>query len=35
MVVGGISYALLGAAIVKARALSPSRSQNFATRFYH
>ncbi|MGH7999035.1 MAG: PrsW family intramembrane metalloprotease, partial [Brasilonema sp.] len=33
MVVGGISYALLGAAIVKARALSPTRSQNFATRF--
>lgn len=34
IVVGGVSYALLGAAIVKARALSPSRSQNFATRFY-
>ncbi|NJM72255.1 MAG: PrsW family intramembrane metalloprotease, partial [Scytonema sp. RU_4_4] len=34
MVVGGISYALFGAAIVKARALSPTRSQNFATRFH-
>ncbi|MBW4632100.1 MAG: PrsW family intramembrane metalloprotease [Iphinoe sp. HA4291-MV1] len=33
MVVGGISYVLFGAAIIKARALSPTRSQNFATRF--
>jgi RsiW-degrading membrane proteinase PrsW (M82 family) len=32
--VGVISYAFLGAAILKARALSPTRSQNFATRFY-
>lgn len=34
IIVGGISYALLGAAIIKARALSPTRSQNFATGFY-
>ena len=33
-VVGVISYAFLAAAILKARALSPTRSQNFATRFY-
>jgi len=32
-VIGGISYAFLGAAILKARSLSPTRSQNFATRF--
>ncbi|MFW6359584.1 MAG: PrsW family glutamic-type intramembrane protease [Chroococcales cyanobacterium] len=31
-VVGVISYAFLAAAILKARALSPTRSQNFATR---
>ncbi|WP_197985546.1 PrsW family glutamic-type intramembrane protease [Leptolyngbya sp. Cla-17] len=31
--VGVLSYAFLGAAILKARALSPTRSQNFATRF--
>lgn len=31
--VGVISYAFLTAAILKARALSPTRSQNFATRF--
>jgi RsiW-degrading membrane proteinase PrsW (M82 family) len=34
VVVGGLSYVLLGAAIIKGRALSPMRSQNFATRFY-
>jgi RsiW-degrading membrane proteinase PrsW (M82 family) len=34
VVVGGMSYVLLGSAIIKARALSPTRSQNFATRFY-
>ncbi|MCL6434911.1 MAG: PrsW family intramembrane metalloprotease [Leptolyngbyaceae cyanobacterium HOT.MB2.61] len=33
-VVGVLSYAFLGAAILKARELSPTRSQNFATRFY-
>jgi RsiW-degrading membrane proteinase PrsW (M82 family) len=33
-VVGVASYACLGAAILKARALSPTRSQNFATRFF-
>lgn len=33
-IVGGLSYAFLGAAILKARTLSPTRSQNFATRFY-
>ena len=33
-VVGVVSYAFLAAAILKARALSPTRSQNFATRFY-
>ena len=32
-VVGVMSYAFLTAAILKARALSPTRSQNFATRF--
>jgi RsiW-degrading membrane proteinase PrsW (M82 family) len=32
--VGVLSYAFLGAAILKARELSPTRSQNFATRFY-
>jgi RsiW-degrading membrane proteinase PrsW (M82 family) len=30
---GVLSYAFLGAAILKARTLSPTRSQNFATRF--
>lgn len=34
VVVGGISYALLATAIIKARALSPTREQNFATRFF-
>ncbi|MBW4632514.1 MAG: PrsW family intramembrane metalloprotease [Iphinoe sp. HA4291-MV1] len=33
MIVGILSYAFLTAAILKARALSPTRSQNFATRF--
>ncbi len=33
VVIGVISYAFLMAAILKARALSPTRSQNFATRF--
>lgn len=32
-VVGILSYAFLTAAILKARSLSPTRSQNFATRF--
>jgi RsiW-degrading membrane proteinase PrsW (M82 family) len=32
--VGVVSYACLGAAILKARELSPMRSQNFATRFF-
>lgn len=32
--VGVLSYAFLAAAILKARVLSPTRSQNFATRFY-
>jgi RsiW-degrading membrane proteinase PrsW (M82 family) len=32
--VGILSYAFLAAAILKARSLSPTRSQNFATRFY-
>ncbi len=32
-VIGIMSYAFLAAAILKARALSPNRSQNFATRF--
>ncbi len=31
--VGVLSYAFLSAAILKARVLSPTRSQNFATRF--
>ncbi|WP_017315409.1 PrsW family glutamic-type intramembrane protease [Mastigocladopsis repens] len=33
VIVGVLSYAFLMAAILKARALSPNRSQNFATRF--
>ncbi|ARV57596.1 hypothetical protein BZZ01_02180 [Nostocales cyanobacterium HT-58-2] len=33
VIVGVLSYAFLMAAILKARALSPTRSQNFATRF--
>lgn len=33
--VGMLSYAFLAAAILKARSLSPTRSQNFATRFNH
>ena len=33
-IVGCVSYALLGAAILKALVLSPTRSQNFATRFH-
>jgi RsiW-degrading membrane proteinase PrsW (M82 family) len=33
-VVGVLSYAFLMAAILKARALSPTRSENFATRFF-
>ena len=33
-VVGVLSYAFLAAAILKARSLSPTRSQNFATRFF-
>ena len=33
-VVGVLSYAFLAAAILKARALSPTRAQNFATRFF-
>ncbi|HEY9642067.1 MAG TPA: PrsW family glutamic-type intramembrane protease, partial [Coleofasciculaceae cyanobacterium] len=32
-VIGSLSYAFLAAAILKARALSPNRAQNFATRF--
>lgn len=32
--VGILSYAFLAAAILKARTLSPTRSQNFATRFF-
>ncbi|WP_088241644.1 PrsW family glutamic-type intramembrane protease [Calothrix rhizosoleniae] len=34
IIVGVIAYAFLMAAILKARALSPTRSQNFATRFF-
>ena len=34
VVVGVVSYAFLMAAILKARALSPNRSKNFATRFF-
>jgi RsiW-degrading membrane proteinase PrsW (M82 family) len=33
-VIGILSYAFLSAAILKARVLSPTRSQNFATRFF-
>lgn len=33
VIVGVLSYAFLMAAILKARVLSPTRSQNFATRF--
>lgn len=33
-VVGILSYAFLASAILKARVLSPTRSQNFATRFF-
>jgi RsiW-degrading membrane proteinase PrsW (M82 family) len=33
-VVGVLSYAFLASAILKARALSPTRSQNFATRLF-
>ena len=33
VIVGVVSYAFLMAAILKARALSPTREQNFATRF--
>jgi RsiW-degrading membrane proteinase PrsW (M82 family) len=33
-IVGMLSYAFLAAAILKARALSPTRSQNFATRLF-
>lgn len=33
-VVGVLSYALLASAILKARVLSPTRSQNFATRLF-
>jgi RsiW-degrading membrane proteinase PrsW (M82 family) len=33
IIVGVLSYAFLMAAILKARALSPTRAQNFATRF--
>jgi RsiW-degrading membrane proteinase PrsW (M82 family) len=33
VIIGVISYAFLMAAILKARALSPNRAQNFATRF--
>lgn len=32
MIVGGVSYTFLAAAILKARQLSPTRAQNFATR---
>jgi RsiW-degrading membrane proteinase PrsW (M82 family) len=32
--VGILAYLFLTAAILKARQLSPTRSQNFATRFY-
>ncbi len=33
-VVGVLSYAFLASAILKARAISPTRDQNFATRFF-
>ncbi len=35
LAVGIVSYAFLGAAILKARQISPSRAQNFATQIYH
>ena len=35
VIVGVLSYAFLMAAILKARALSPNRSKNFATRFFN
>lgn len=35
VLIGVLSYAVLAAAILKARALSPSRAQNFATRFFN
>jgi len=35
LAVGIISYALLGAAILKARQISPTRGSNFATQLYH
>lgn len=35
IVIGVLSYAFLAAAILKARKLSPTRSHNFATRFFH
>ncbi len=34
LLVGVVSYGLLAAAILKARQISPSRSQNFATQLY-
>lgn len=34
VLVGGVSYACLVAAIAKARSLSPTRSENFATRLF-
>lgn len=34
VLIGALSYAFLAAAILKARRLSPTRSQNFATRFH-
>lgn len=34
VIVGVLSYAFLMAAILKARALSPNREENFATRFF-
>lgn len=33
-IIASLSYAFLAAAILKARELSPTRSQNFATRFF-
>jgi RsiW-degrading membrane proteinase PrsW (M82 family) len=35
LAVGLVSYVLLGAAILKARQISPTRAQNFATQIYH
>lgn len=35
VVIGIVSYAFLAAAILKARKLSPTRKQNFATRFFN